>query len=161
MNNKSMPAKGWSAFGGKKYIVFVLPVLMFALLAAPMVQAQVGTCRVRADLTAAEVTALTGGAQTAGVPAGTSLDLTGSTAGDNSLLCGFSLIKWVANVLFVIIIVVAILLLAYAAFLFVSSGGDPKKRDKAKSVLIWAIVGLLVASLARLIPGIAQTLLVS
>lgn len=144
----------------KKYIVFVLPVLLVALLAAPVVQAQASTCRVRADLSVTEVTALTGGAQTAGIVAGTSLDITDATSGDNALLCGFSLIKWVANVLFTIIIVVAILLLAYAAFLFVSSGGDPKKRDKAKGVLIWAIVGLLVASLATLIPNIAQSLLV-
>lgn len=145
----------------KKYIALVLPVLLFTVLAAPIVQAQVGNCRVRADLTADEVTALSGGTQTAGVAAGTSLSLTGSTAGDNSLLCGFSLIKWLANILFVVIIVVAVLLFAFAAFLFVTSNDDPRKRERAKSFLIWAIVGLLVASLARLIPGIAQTLLVS
>lgn len=123
--------------------------------------AQTSSCRVRADVTAEEVTALTGGAQTAAVTAGSSLDLTGANSGDNALVCGFSLIKWITNILFVVIIAVAILLFAYAAFLFVTAGDNADKKARAKTFLIWAIVGLIVASLARLIPGIAQTLLVS
>ncbi|MEX0877747.1 MAG: hypothetical protein WDZ40_02675 [Candidatus Spechtbacterales bacterium] len=123
--------------------------------------AQTTTCRVRADVTEGEVNALTGGAQTATVIAGSSLNLTGANAGDNALICGFSLIKWITNILFVVIIAVAILLFAYAAFLFVTAGDNPDKKTRAKTFLIWAIVGLIVASLARLIPGIAQTLLVS
>ena len=151
-------------YSSKTWRVAVISIVAMGMLFAFSASAQVTTassCQVRALVTGTEAEALTGGNIISDVPAGTNLDLTGASAGDHSLICAFSLIKWITNILFVVIIVVAILLFAYAAFLFVTSAGDERKRDRAKMFLIWAIVGLLVASLARLIPNVAQSLLIS
>ena len=141
----------------------LIAVVAMGMLFAFSASAQTGasSCNVRALVTGTEAEALTGGNIVSDVPAGSSLDLTGANAGDHALICGFSLVKWVTNILFVVIIAVAILLFAYAAFLFVTAGDSDEKKERARTFLIWAIVGLIVASLARLIPGIAQTLLIS
>ncbi|MDX1608109.1 MAG: hypothetical protein R3251_02785 [Candidatus Spechtbacterales bacterium] len=139
----------------------LIAIVALGMLFAFGANAQASNCNVRALVTGTEAEALTGGLITTDVPAGTSLPLDGADAGNNALICGFSLVKWVTNILFVVIIAVAILLFAYAAFLFVTAGDNEEKKTRARTFLIWAIVGLIVASLARLIPGIAQTLLIS
>ncbi|MEX0869839.1 MAG: hypothetical protein WDZ39_00190 [Candidatus Spechtbacterales bacterium] len=141
---------------------FMAILLVSGMLMAFSAQAQANECRVRADVTSNQVETLSGGSQTGDRTAGTTLPVGDDPdAGDNALICTFSLLLWLTNILFVIIIAVAILLFAYAAFLFVTAGENANKRNKAKMFLIWAIVGLVIASLARLIPGIAMSLLVT
>ena len=148
----------------KAGLVFTLALgLIFSLLALPAfaqtnVVNQASSCKVRATVTSAEVQAITGSAGSYGP--GQTLGLTGNNAGDHALICGFSLIKWVANIIFAVLISIAVLMIAYAAFLFVRSGDDTQTRLKARRVLLWAVVGLIVASIARLIPNIAMSVIV-
>lgn len=46
------------------------------------------------------------------------------------------------------ILIVAILMLLYAAFLFITGGGNEDKIKQARSILIFALIGLAVALLA-------------
>lgn len=51
--------------------------------------------------------------------------------------------------LFGILIVVAVIFLILAAFNFITAGGDPEKVGTARQQVIYAIIGLIVAILAR------------
>lgn len=121
-------------------------------------QTEVEGCNTRSDISAAEVDALTGGKRTTQIDAGTHLELNTAQGGDNSLLCTFSLIKFLANILFFVVGAVAVLLLFYAAFLYVTAGANTANTTRAKQVLMYAIIGLLLAAVARIIPTMAQGL---
>lgn len=134
-------------------------MLVFGAVAPMAVDAQASNCRVRASVTTGEVREITGNPSRGPVSAGTPLPLTGTQSGENALICGFALIKWIANVIFAVLIAIAILMIAYGAFLFVTAGGQPANVQKAKKVMLWAIIGLIVASIAKLIPNITSTIL--
>ena len=138
----------------------ILVVLsLFGLLFAGSAFAQnqaVTYCTLRADINAEEFKAITGVAGTA--TAGT-LQLTGDDAGTNARLCTYGLVKWASNILFVIVFTVAILFLAWAAFLFITAGQNPDRAKQARTYIIYAVVGLVVAALARVIPAIARGLI--
>lgn len=52
-----------------------------------------------------------------------------------------------------------VIMFIYAGFLFVSSEGDPSKITKAKSAVVWAIVGIVVGILAYSAEGIIKSIL--
>jgi hypothetical protein len=60
-----------------------------------------------------------------------------------------SLVSSIVNVLSVIVGIVAVIFVIYAGFKYVTAGGDSSKVSSAKNTLIYAIVGLVVAALAR------------
>jgi len=47
-----------------------------------------------------------------------------------------------------IVAVIAVIMMLYAAFLFITSGGDSDRLGTAKKTLTWAIVGIFIAFLA-------------
>ena len=116
-------------------------------------------CLLRAGVSAGDANDLTG--KTVGVhPSGTYLSLgVQAEAGDHTLICSYGLIKFATNLLLAVVLVVATLLIAYAAFLFVTAGQSPDKRTKARDFLLFAIVGLIVAALASMIPTIVRGLI--
>ncbi|MDX1535504.1 MAG: hypothetical protein R3346_01965 [Candidatus Spechtbacterales bacterium] len=116
-------------------------------------------CLLRADVLANEASELTG--KDAGVVGdhlgGNYIDLQETeVAGDHGLVCTYGMVKWVTNLLFFVLLAVATLVIAYAAFLFVSAGGNEEKVGKARKYLVLAIVALLVAAVARVIPAIVR-----
>lgn len=144
----------------RKAVPLFIALSLFGLLFASFAFAQVQAateCTLRADITAAENTAITG-TGIAPVLAG-NLDLTGPEAGTNALLCSYGLVKWASNILFVILFTVAILFLAWAAFLFITAGQNPDRAKQARQYIIYAVVGLIIAALARVIPAIARGLI--
>ncbi|MGB9681333.1 MAG: hypothetical protein ACPLXL_02205 [Minisyncoccia bacterium] len=54
-------------------------------------------------------------------------------------------INWFFN----IVIILCIIFIIYAGFTYVTSGGDPGKTKKALQILIYALIGLAVAILAK------------
>ncbi len=61
----------------------------------------------------------------------------------------FNLVCDAANLLFTVIMILAIIILLYAAFLFLTGGGDSAKLDQARQLLTYAVVGIVVALLAK------------
>ena len=61
----------------------------------------------------------------------------------------WSALTTITNWLFGILIVVAVIFLILAAFNFITAGGDPEKVGTARSQVMYAIIGLIVAILAR------------
>ncbi|MFH1759396.1 MAG: hypothetical protein ABH822_02445 [Patescibacteria group bacterium] len=64
-------------------------------------------------------------------------------------------IGWFQAILFVI----AVIFILYAAFLYITSGGNSEKLETAKNILIYAAVGIGVALLAYAIEPVVRQLL--
>ena len=63
------------------------------------------------------------------------------------------------NLLFTILIVISVIFIILAAFQFVTAGGDPNGVLMARQKLIWAAVGIIVATLARAIPTVVNNII--
>jgi hypothetical protein len=57
-----------------------------------------------------------------------------------------------------ILLVVGVIFVIYAAFLYLTSGGEEEKVKKAKNFIIYAIIAIIVGVLAKTIIGLAQGL---
>ncbi len=62
-----------------------------------------------------------------------------------------NLIKTVINIFSVIVGVVAVIMIVYGGFKYITSGGDSGKISAAQQTIIYAIVGLIIVSLAQII----------
>jgi len=59
------------------------------------------------------------------------------------------IIETVANWFFAILIAVALIFILIAAYQFLTSGGDPARVGAARQSLLYAIIGIAIAFLAR------------
>jgi hypothetical protein len=59
----------------------------------------------------------------------------------------YNFIKYIASV-------IAAIFLLYAGVMYMSSGSDPKKRDQAKHIATYVIIGLIVIWAAPIIVGL-------
>jgi len=65
--------------------------------------------------------------------------------GDRGLI---DLITTISNVILLLVGVVAVLFLIIGGFQYISSAGNPESIGKAKSTILYAIIGILVTLLA-------------
>lgn len=70
-----------------------------------------------------------------------------------------NIVRTVFRWIYTIILIIAIALGLYAAFLYLTSGGDAGKVKQASKYLIYAIIGLVVAVLAFSITRIVGSLI--
>lgn len=80
---------------------------------------------------------------------GTPQDIGGLT----KILCN------VMNWLFVFALIVGVVAILIAAFTYISSGGNSEKVDTANKMMLYAVVGLVVALIARSVPIVVGDLL--
>jgi hypothetical protein len=121
-----------------KKLAYLLPLLVLALVVAPAALAQ----------------APVGGIGTA--PAGgTNIGETGPVQDTATLVDTIlGLINWVAW----FVALVAVLFGLYAGILFITAGGNEETLSKAKNILLYAIVGIVVAILAFSIVAISRSI---
>lgn len=138
--------------------VFIFSGSVFAQVLPPA-----DTCRIRTAISLDELTSLVGPGTlvthytpSVGIPAGTALNFQDDGAG---VVCVYSLIKTITNWVFIAVLAISTLMLAFAAFLYVTGGTSTKKAGQARSVIIFAIIGLLVALVARVVPSIARSII--
>jgi hypothetical protein len=72
----------------------------------------------------------------------------GTSSGDNAVS---NLASTVVTILSILIGAVSIIVILYAGFKYVTSGGDSNRVSSAKTTLIYAFVGLIIAALAQVI----------
>jgi len=60
-----------------------------------------------------------------------------------------SAIVTITNIAFTFLIALAILFLIIAGFYFVTASGNPEQIGKARNMVLWAIVGVVIALLAK------------
>lgn len=71
----------------------------------------------------------------------------------------FEMIETIVNWVFTILLITSVFMILIAAFQFVTSGDNPDGITKARSRLIWAIVGIALALFAKSIPNIINSVL--
>lgn len=71
------------------------------------------------------------------------------TLQDNGLFGSNGILNKTANFLLVIIGVVAVIMIIVGGIQYALSGGDSQRINKAKDMIIYAIVGLIVALIAK------------
>jgi len=65
----------------------------------------------------------------------------------------------ITNWFFVIVLVIAVLFLLVAGFQFITAGGDPDRVNSARQNVMYAMVGVAVAVLAKGIVSLVQGIL--
>jgi len=63
-----------------------------------------------------------------------------------------TVVQWIYTLIFIL----AVLFILIAAFYFITSGGDSEKTGKAKSMLLYAIIGIAVALLSFAIVSLVR-----
>ena len=71
----------------------------------------------------------------------------------------FAIASDLTDPFFKILVAVALLFILYSAFTFITAGEDPGKIETAKSSLAYALLGLLVAFMAKAIGSLFQGLI--
>jgi len=64
----------------------------------------------------------------------------------------------IVNPLFLVLVAISTIFIIYAAYTFVTSGGDPGKTETARATLIYAIIGIVVAFLALALYNVLKAL---
>jgi len=64
----------------------------------------------------------------------------------------YNITDWI----FVILIALAGLFVIIGAFTFVMSAGDPEKTKKGREYILYAMIGLVIAFLAKAVPGLVK-----
>jgi hypothetical protein len=59
-----------------------------------------------------------------------------------------AMIAQIANYLFWILLAISIVVIVYAGILFVTAAGNAEQVEKARGIILYAIVGIIVAMLA-------------
>ncbi|MDD5738909.1 MAG: pilin [Candidatus Pacebacteria bacterium] len=72
------------------------------------------------------------------------------------ICCMLNTIYVVTNWVFYIMTLVAVLMIVYGGFVYVTAAGDPAKAGSGKSILTFAIIGLAIALIAKLIPSLVK-----
>jgi hypothetical protein len=75
------------------------------------------------------------------------------------ICCLFNTILRATNLLFTALIIISVLMIAYGGFTVVTSQGSEEGWTKGKNIITYAIYGIVIAILAKVIPGVALALL--
>ena len=78
---------------------------------------------------------------------------------DCGVCCMLNIIYRITDWLFFILIAMSVLFVLIAGFLFLTSGGNPDRTLAARNYIIYAIVGIAVALMARAVPGIVKAIM--
>jgi predicted DNA repair protein MutK len=66
----------------------------------------------------------------------------------------------IANYAYTLLLVVGVIALTWAGFMFVTANGEPEKMNKAKMMVVYALIGILLATLSRGIVGLIRGVVV-
>jgi len=71
----------------------------------------------------------------------------------------FNIIYNITNWIFFIMTLVAVLMIVFGGFVYITAAGDPAKAGKGKSILTYAVIGLAIALIAKLVPSLIRFIL--
>lgn len=78
---------------------------------------------------------------------------------DCAMCCVVATIWWVTDWLFMIVMIIVIILILVGAFTLITAGGSEEGVRKGRNYIVFAMVGVAVALLAKAIPYIVATML--
>jgi len=72
------------------------------------------------------------------------------------MVCLINTVNSVTNWLFYLLIIAVVLMGVIGGALYMTSAGDAEKAGKGKSIITYAIIGLVLALVARLVPSVVR-----
>ncbi len=82
-----------------------------------------------------------------------------ASAANGGTCCLLNTIYTVTNWIFYIMTLIAVLMIVYGGFVYITAAGDPAKATSGKGILTFAIIGLAIALLAKLVPSLVRFIL--
>lgn len=80
-------------------------------------------------------------------------EISSDTHEDWGIICMVGAVHHVVNWVFYLLVVIVTIMVLYGALTFMTSAGDPSKTTRATRIITFAVVGMIVALLARIIPA--------
>ena len=75
------------------------------------------------------------------------------------MVCLMNTINTATNWIFYIMTLLAVLMIVFGGFTYIAAAGDPTKAGKGKTILTFAIIGLAIALIAKMIPTLVRFIL--
>jgi len=75
---------------------------------------------------------------------------------DWALACLVNSIYSITDWIFYIIIVISVIFIIIGGFIILTARGNPEEADKGKNWIVYAVIGIVVAIFARIIPAIVK-----
>ncbi|MCX6789612.1 MAG: pilin [Candidatus Gribaldobacteria bacterium] len=72
------------------------------------------------------------------------------------IVCLLNTVYNVTNWIFYLMMIGVVILFVIAAAMFMMSSGDAEKTKKAKNMMVYAIIGLVIALVAKLVPSVVK-----
>jgi hypothetical protein len=139
----------------KLFAVLILALLIVPtiLLAAETAPKGVTSCDMRHDFSGADW-------KNFGINCPSTGACSFSTATDTcGTCCLLDTIYTVTDWIFILVIVIAVIFVVLGAFNIMTAGGSPEKVQTGRNYIVYAVIGLIVALLAKAIPGIARSVM--
>lgn len=75
------------------------------------------------------------------------------------MYCLVNTINSITNWLFYLLLIAVVLLGVIGGALYMTSAGDAEKAGKGKSIIVYAIIGLVLALIAKLVPSVVRLII--
>ena len=75
------------------------------------------------------------------------------------LICIINTVNVITDWIFIALLIVAVAFIAIAGFMWMTAGGNAEQQKKAGQMILAAVIGIIIAVLARVIPGIVTGIL--
>lgn len=72
------------------------------------------------------------------------------------MCCLFNTIYTITDWVFYLLLIVVVFMMVLGGFYYVTAAGDPEKAGKGRKLIIYALIGLVIALLARMIPAVVR-----
>ena len=73
-----------------------------------------------------------------------------------AIICTLNTIYSITKWLFWILMAVSVIMIILGAFIFMTSQGNPDKAKSGKNIIIYAVIGVVLALLAKFFPALAR-----
>lgn len=73
-----------------------------------------------------------------------------------SMCCLLNSISIITNWLFYILTLIAVVFFIWGGFIYLTSGGNPEKTKSGQNILVFGIIGLAIALIAKLVPAVVR-----
>ena len=107
---------------------------------------------------AAQSTVAEAGATTC-LSKGEDLGAPDATSSDWGGICTMDTVYTVTDWIFWIFLAFVVIMGVWTGFMFMTAGGDPGKIEKARGMIVYLVIGIVVAVIVKLIPALTRAII--
>ena len=90
---------------------------------------------------------------------GTDLGVPTATTPDWGGYCTMDTVYTVTDWIFWIFLAFVVIMGVWTGFMFMTAGGDPGKIEKARGMIVYLVIGIIVAVIVKLIPALTRSII--